>query len=104
MAVGVRALVQRIQGSEQRLGVGIDEVDLAQVPAGVPDPELAEMAVAAEDLEAPAREGEGAVAAPLRAGDLGTKGAAEVITAGAGAADVGPGQIALERRASSSAW
>jgi hypothetical protein len=94
--VRVGVLVQGREGGEERAGVRIDEVDVAQIPARVPDAQLRELAIAAGDLEAPALEREGAVTAPLRAGDLGAEGAAELVAAGTGPADVGPGQVALE--------
>ncbi len=98
MPLRVGAFVEGIAGGEDRLGVGIDKIHVAPVPAGVANAELREMAVAAGDLEAPAPERQRAIAAPLGARDLGPKGAAEVVTAGAGPADVGAGQVALERR------
>ena len=59
--------------------MGIDEINVAQVPARVAEVEPREMAVAARDLKAAAVEGDGPIALALDAGDRGAKGVAQLI-------------------------
>jgi hypothetical protein len=70
--------------------VGVDEIDLPQIPAGVADAELAEMTVAAGDLEASAGQRDRPITAPLGARDLGAKGAAQLVAGRAGRPTSGP--------------
>ena len=79
--------------------MGIDEIDRAEIPPRVAHAEPRQMPVAARDLEPAALEADRAVAAALRAIDLGAEGAAQLLAARARAADLRAGQIALERRA-----
>ena len=104
--IGVGGFVQGAHRASDGAAARIDQVDAAEVPAGIAQMDLSEVTIAGGDLEALAVETDGAVRATLPALDFDAKGGAQVITAGALAPDVGPGQIALQGRgvAPSSRW
>ncbi len=52
MALGVAGLVQGIEPAQERAGVRIDQVNLAQIPGGVTDLDAGEVTVPGGDFEA----------------------------------------------------
>ena len=95
--VGVGLLVEGRKDGQERPGPGVDEVDRRQIPAGDADRDAGEGAVSGGDLEADAVDGDGAVRAPLLARDLEAKGMAQGLGRRALSADVGTGEVAVER-------
>jgi hypothetical protein len=73
------------------------EIDVGQIPTGVADLDLREMAVAVWHLEATTVDDDGAVALPLRARVGPGECAAQGVAVGAGPHDVGSCQEACDR-------
>src|SRR5208283_2656446 len=73
-ALGILLFVHRINAAEDGAGFRIGQMDRAQVPGSVTQPELGQMAEPGRDFKANALQREGAIAAALDAPDLGGKG------------------------------
>lgn len=100
LAIGVGGAVERFDRTQQSTGARIDQIDTAQVPAGVAQMHALEVAIARGDLEAPAGQAHGAIAAAQAASALDAKGAQQFGRRGTGTREVGAGEIARQRRLS----
>ena len=76
LAGGIGGLIQRLEGAQRCTAVGVDQLDGAQVPAGIGDVHSLEVTEARRDLEAFALQADGPVAAALTALDTAPEGAA----------------------------
>ena len=76
----------------------IDQIDAAQVPAGVAQMDLIESPIPGRDLEALALETHRAVGTALLALDLDAERRAQLVAPRTLAPDVGAGEVALHRR------
>ena len=97
-ATGVLGLVLGVEPGEHLAGALVDEVDEAEIPAGVADFDAREMPVAVRHLEAAALDNNRAVALPLRATIGSREGQPQRIAVGAGSRYLGPGKEACDRR------
>ena len=50
-AIGIGAAVERIKGSQNGSAARVDQIDSAEVPAGIADHHVTEVAIAGRDLE-----------------------------------------------------
>ena len=73
-ALGVGAFIERVEPTQGRLGLWIEQFDKAQIPARIGDGQRLEGTIAVWDLKADTFQAERAVAAALPANDLLTKG------------------------------
>jgi hypothetical protein len=96
------ALSSGADRTEDLPGARVDQIDAAEVPAGIAQMDVLETAIPGRDLEALAIETHRAVGTALLALDLDAERIAQLIAARALAGDVGAGEEALHRRLPSS--
>lgn len=98
LAGGVGGPVERSDGTEPLPFPGVDEIDEAQVPAGVAQVDQRQVPIAGGDFEALAFQHHGAVGAPLAAGDLQPEGPGQILGRGTGPAHGGLLEVPVQGR------
>src|SRR5262249_58307905 len=99
LARSVGRFVEGIEWTQDGAGERVHQIDVGEIPAGVPQARVLEMGKLRWNLEAAPFERNGAVGPTLGALDFPAESLAQDLRSRTLAADVGPGTITFERRA-----